>query len=117
MLQDEHIWGDLDYCDGCRKYKPANAFDEAEHETLLQDRGFGTWQTVIESIVVGSTQHCRRCRTKSITLPIEGRVEWVEQGHPIEEMISFGLRKLGWQEVLVDREGDFTGVSRGCWVM
>ncbi|CZR60387.1 uncharacterized protein PAC_10283 [Phialocephala subalpina] len=124
LLQNERwLWGDLWCCGGCLKYKPEEAFAKSEYEKSIEAKGLEEdWQVTVENVCEGITQQCRRCRAKAILLHVEKRDEWRENQIVEEERTSLGLRKLDWQNLIVDgdplrekmTEQEFLEIVGGC---
>lgn len=103
LLQNERFWGDLWYCGGCLKYKPEEAFAKSEYEKSIEDEGLEEdWQVTVENVCEDITQQCRRCRAKAILIHVEKRDHWREIQIVEEERTSLGLRRLDWEELIID---------------
>jgi hypothetical protein len=102
LLKDENIWGDLNYCDECAKYKPSEVFSRSSYETSLEEKGI-KWKEAIDEICGRNADlHCQRCRAKAILIHVEDRDEWKEDKILEEEQDSLGLRKMNWESFVVD---------------
>jgi hypothetical protein len=95
LWEERWLWGDLQCCRECVKYKPKSAFGGFPFETEIMENAPEWIASLKEEDLWWYGNVCRRCRAKYLCVVL-GNWEEVKEdrGNPFEERESLGLRRL-----------------------
>ncbi|EPE34524.1 hypothetical protein GLAREA_10218 [Glarea lozoyensis ATCC 20868] len=81
LYNEVTLWGDLVSCEGCRIYKPQEAFDHFEFERNFLSKAKVQRQvhTLEPEDIAWYKSHCKRCRVRILLVFLDSRVEMLDE--------------------------------------